>query len=74
MSGGDLIFIDFEKELDAQTTREGSEIKVDDKAKESKAEKLKRLAKEIESGDYQVPLEDLAEILVDELSESSNEP
>jgi anti-sigma28 factor (negative regulator of flagellin synthesis) len=70
---GDLIFVDFEK---AESERESdlapsklSLPKVD--KTESRSEKIKRLAAQIESGEYKVDSDMLAEKIIQELSDST---
>ena len=65
---GDVVFVDFENSAD-DADRSSASVKPRVQKSESRDEKLAHLAAQIESGEYEVQTEQLAEILLEELIE-----
>ena len=71
MTKGGLTFIDCESEQEDDKLIPSNPPKNLDHCQKSKHKRIKDLKDQIESGDYKVPMDDLAEALVKRLSEES---
>lgn len=71
---GDLIFLDFKRaEKEEESVVTPSRLPLPKKEnKESREEKIKRLAAQIESGDYRLDSEKIADAVLEDLLEESD--
>lgn len=71
---GDLIFLDFRRaEKEEESVVTPSRLPLPKKEnKESREEKIKRLAAQIESGDYRLDSEKIADAVLEDLLEESD--